>query len=126
MISYQISNKMANASFVAASLVVFIHISIHLENGNLTWWFYQVVESGIARISVPFFFLASGYWLAGKFNEHGWWINECKKRIKSLILPYFIWSCLYGLYSCLLMASVNIFRGRTGMFTCQEAMIGYV
>ena len=54
-----------------------------------------MLECGICAIAVPFFFTASGFFLAGHFGEDGWFGQESKKRIRTLALPYFIWSTLY-------------------------------
>ncbi len=43
---------------------------------------------------MPFFFVVSGFFFAAHFDERGWWARETKKRIRSLVVPFFIWSLL--------------------------------
>ena len=42
-------------------------------------------------IAVPYFFACSGYFLAGHYGDGQWWLNEVVKRIKSLLVPFYIW-----------------------------------
>ena len=46
---------------------------------------------GLGKIAVPFFFLASGYFLAGHLDEDGWYGRKVKKRVFSLVIPLLLW-----------------------------------
>src|SRR5690606_24616874 len=64
------------------------------------------ISNGIARIAVPIFFMISGYLFYkdvtnGKLNEFA---LKFKKRWRSLVIPYFIWS-LIGLLFYILLQS---------------------
>ena len=93
-----VSNKIKNMSIVCAMLVAFIHVGRPSIVGSSGWWFYQLTAEGVSRVSVPFFFICSGYFLSKHFTDAGWYPAEIKKRIKSLIVPYLCWSLIFYLY----------------------------
>lgn len=82
-------------SIVCAFLVTLIHCRPPFAFGSFAWWIKQMLEGGICTIAVPFFFLVSGFLLARHIGEKGWYLRENKKRLKSIVLPYFIWSTLF-------------------------------
>lgn len=88
-VSQELSHKMSGFGFFCAILIVFIHVyyNIKPEDGVL-WWTWICVAQGVSRIAVPFFFVASGFWLAGHVGEQGWWRREIVKRLSSLVLPF--------------------------------------
>ena len=51
---------------------------------------------------VPLFLFVSGYFYQGSAEEHP--IPYLKKKIRRLLMPYFIWNLLYGLFAWLLRA----------------------
>ncbi len=82
-------------SLLCAILVVSIHIEwTHDQSLSFGWFMYNAIAQGIARIAVPFFFVVSGFFLAQHFDEDGWWKCEVKKRIRSLAVPFFLWSLI--------------------------------
>lgn len=97
-ISNQLSNKFANMSFICMLLVVLIHCYIPSAKGSCFWWFTEIIgggawlTGGFVRCAVPWFFLLSGFLLAGHIAELGWWVAALKKRVMSLLVPYFFWS----------------------------------
>lgn len=93
-VSAETSQKIKNMSIVCALLVVMIHVSWASESVCFTWFINELVKEGIARIAVPFFFVVSGYFLAAHFDEEGWWSRETRKRIHSLVIPFFVWNIL--------------------------------
>lgn len=94
MISEETSQKIRNMSVVCAMLVVTIHIKWPNEQLCPTWFVYEFIRDGLAQIAVPFFFIVSGFFLAAHFNEPGWHARESKKRISSLLVPFFVWSVI--------------------------------
>lgn len=92
------SSKIRNMSIVCAMLVAFIHVGRPSVVGSSGWWIYQFTAEGISRIAVPFFFVCSGYFLAGHFSENGWYVSELRKRTTTLLLPYLIWSLFFYMF----------------------------
>ena len=87
-----LSNRIANLGFVAACLVV----GIHMAGGpvRIPW---------ICGCAVPIFFFISGFLLAGSCEQPGWYGNALRKRVKTLLVPYVIicgcwFPVLYGLH----------------------------
>ena len=100
------SNKIRNMGFVCALLVVSIHTGLERVDGSAHWWLRSLFDCGVARIAVPFFFIASGFFIAGKP-----WHVEVRKRIKSLVVPYLIFALAYAAWLWLVTASVNAANG---------------
>ena len=102
-ISQELSNKFANMSFVCACLVVLIHCYLPSPKGSAIWWFTETIgggarwTGGLVRIAVPFFFLASGFFLAGETDRPNWWREAVMKRIRTLIIPFFFWSAVLAM-----------------------------
>ncbi len=64
--------------------------------GGVQYFFSQI----IARTAVPLFFMFSGYLFFYKvetFDGATYW-TKIKKRIQTLLVPYFIWNLLYILF----------------------------
>ena len=93
-VSAEVSHKIKNMSIICALLVVMIHVYWYNGSFCLTWLINELVSQGVAKMAVPFFFVVSGYFLAAHFDEEGWWSRETKKRIHSLVIPFFVWSIL--------------------------------
>lgn len=92
-ISSELSQKIRNMSLVCSMLVVVIHVG--WGGATTPSQFMRVLlKDGLAQAAVPFFFALSGYLLAGHFNESGWYGREVRKRLGSLVLPFFLWSVL--------------------------------
>lgn len=70
----------ARLSFIGACLIVALHID--QASGFM---------APIYRAAVPLFFMMSGYWLVGHIEKKGWWKDALKKRVKTLLIPYFFW-----------------------------------
>ena len=92
LISREISNKLANMSFVCSLLVVFIHIG-HCPTtvGTLGWRLWYVMRYVLCTVAVPWFFLASGLLLALHADDSRWWKMALLKRGKTLVVPYWFW-----------------------------------
>lgn len=99
-------------SLVCAFFVICIHFPpLGGEVGSGAWWVGQFFNQGICCIAVPFFFIVSGYLLAGHCCEVNWWKRALSKRLRTIILPFFIWSILYAIYATLRLLLANIIEG---------------
>lgn len=90
----RLSVKMANMSFVCACLIVLFHATPAPDAGTAAWWFCHILgQQGLCSLAVPYFFFASGYFVVGGLGEDigSWWWHEVKKRVKSLVVPFYIW-----------------------------------
>ena len=112
MITNDTSQKITLGSLVCAAMVVAIHICGDVENGSLVWWWEQVGHYGVFLAAVPFFFVCSGFFLGRHCEESGWWPRECRKRVRSLLVPFLIWSVVYAAFVVGAVASANILHGR--------------
>ena len=93
------SRKLANAGLLCSAMVVALHTCGRIMDPRTEWelWlFQQFVPHGLCLIAVPFFFSCAGFLLAGHCEERGWYIRECKKRLRSLLIPYLLFSLLFA------------------------------
>ncbi len=112
-VSEKLSCKFKNMAIVCAILVVFIHMSLDdIKPGEVLWVFNMVIRHGIAPIGVPFFFLASGYFLAGHIGEEGWWKREVRKRVRTLLVPFILWNGIFLLYNVCLASVADLVAHR--------------
>lgn len=96
-ITSRMSLKFANMSIVAAVMVVFLHMGGDPAVGSLNWWPYVIIRQ-VCKMAVPFFFLASGFFLVGHIDQTNWYLDALRKRVRTLVIPYFIWSALWIAY----------------------------
>ena len=101
-----LSQKIKRISFLLIIMVVFLHsYNIDIKQGgkvlvfakDWNWFLQNFISNGLTRIAVPMFFLISGYlfFLDQKFGLNEIWL-KIKKRFKTLVVPYLIWT-LFGL-----------------------------
>lgn len=93
-----LSAKMANMAFVCAVLVIFMHVGSPTPVGSSPWFFIEPFHEILGDMAVPYFFMASGFFLAGHMEEPGWYPREMKKRLRTLFIPYILWSLLFAVY----------------------------
>lgn len=103
-ITIVLSKKIKIISFIIMVLVVFIH-SYNLgysgfqapnnRDLNFNHLVQNFISQGIARIAVPLFFCISGVFYFIKFElSLKIYLNNIKKRFKTLIIPYISWSII--------------------------------
>lgn len=111
-ISQSLSDKISSFSLLCAAMVVGIHVAEFQEHGTMMWWWSRIGHYGVFLIAVPFFFAVSGFFLAGHFKENGWWRRGCLKRVRSLLIPYVIWSSVAVIMTLGMVLGANILHGR--------------
>lgn len=110
-ITTELSQKIRNVGFVCACLVVAVHIS-HPTSGS-GQWLDMVLAGGLSKVAVPIFFAISGFLLAGKMTESGWWKREVLKRVRSLVVPFYCWSFIAFAVATVETVIVARFHGAT-------------
>jgi len=112
MISRSTSAKIANLGIVCAFLVVCIHVKWPTDAGRAADFVTDLLVHHVARYAVPFFFGVSGYLLAGRFGEPGWWRRAVRSRILTLGIPFAVWSGLFLLEMGCADVIANLLAGR--------------
>lgn len=92
------NQKIANLSFVCAVLVVAIHLSHGVAEG-WSWWYDSLFRYGLFRMSVPWFFLVSGYFLSRRIAPGKMYNGELSKRFRTLVIPFFAWCTIWALWT---------------------------
>ena len=107
------SSKIAAFGLVCAFLVVMIHVPQPVPSDPATpaWWLVRLTAGTLGRLGVPFYFVASGFFLARHFGEPSWWRRETAKRVKSLLVPFFLWLALWNAAEGILAALSNLRSG---------------
>lgn len=68
------------------------------RHGELLIYTFIKVITHMTEVAVPTFFLISGFLYFSNFNNLNDYITKIKKRINSIVVPYFLWSFLNWLY----------------------------
>lgn len=110
--SDDISHKISNMSFLCALLVVLLHIFPSNQASTTVQIVDKFISYGLGRIAVPFFFIASGYFIGHHVGDKGWWKFAILKRLKTLLIPYLMWNILFAilLLSAIVVADLNAGR----------------
>ena len=95
-ISEETSRRIRNLGFLCSLFVVALHNSWPTNGAGL--FFGRIFHLVLGPAAVPFFFAVSGFFLAGHFRDRCWWKQEIRKRIRSLVVPYFVWAILFLLF----------------------------
>ena len=92
------SSKIAGFGFVCAFLVVMLHVPqpVPVDSSTPVWWLFHLTAGTFGRLGVPFYFAASGFFLARHFGEQSWWRRETAKRVTSLLVPFLLWLSLWN------------------------------
>ena len=107
-ITQETSRRMAVMSFVCACMIVMIHCTPHPDCGTWQWWVANLLgANGLCRIAVPWFFVASGFFLAGRAGEPSWYSNAVRKRVRTLLVPFAIWAIIGLLFHWLMWYGIQ-------------------
>jgi hypothetical protein len=87
------SHAFASMSFFSACMIVGLH-SMSCDGGGFVAKMIFRVLGALFATAIPWFFFAAGFFLCGHYGEEGWWLKEIKKRIRTLLVPFWIWSAI--------------------------------
>ena len=98
-----ISQKLRFFTFLAVVLLGYVHgynlnetyllpFSIVKEPIGVTTFTEYFFANGLLRFRIPLLFIISGYLYASQDNRS--YADRTKKRVRTLLLPYFIWSAV--------------------------------
>lgn len=88
-INKDMSLRLSNLTLFATLLIQFMHLSY----SGVTVALPSYID--ITHLAVPLFFMISGYLVAAKADQDGWYSSLIKKRIKTLVVPYFALNTLF-------------------------------
>ena len=102
------SVRMRRMSLLATLMVVFLHsywMDVSESNdGSLVWWIQDIVSQGFCRSAVPYFFMVFAFWLFKDFWQINgcrrmlvWWLHNVATRLRTIVLPYVVWSFVSAL-----------------------------
>lgn len=97
LIDSELSSCFQRMGLVAAIMVVCLHMGSTDCMDSSGWWFFVIVKQ-ICKMAVPWFFFASGFFIVGHYGESGWYVKSLRSRVKSLLVPYVVWSVLFSIY----------------------------
>ena len=97
-----LSEKLVGVSFLTACCVVVLHSysNFLLGAGPATDWFLLFAGWTLPTFSVPIFFVISGYLFGVKSangTAAGWYGKSVRKRVRTLLVPYFLWCTVFAL-----------------------------
>ena len=100
MSEIQVARKNYNgidvAKFICSILVIAIHVDPFATSDNSTLQqLHFFLSQYIARIAVPFFFIAAGYFLFRKTSPDSFDLRPVRKYIGRIVRLYVLWSILY-------------------------------
>ena len=102
------SRVIANMGLIGALLIVLLHVKptpSSILGNTIVDFVYN--KSSFPGIAVPLFFGISGYLLAGHVGENGWWRKSVKKRLRTLIVPFYAWTLILLLVKTILLVSTH-------------------
>lgn len=90
------SNTISNMSFIGALLIVALH-TIPIPHSETEEMIIDLLfhKSGFLSATLLMFFGISGYLLVGHIEKQAWWFDAVKKRILSILVPFYIWTLMF-------------------------------
>jgi len=117
------SEKFSQLSFFAILCIIFFHgynidrpmagNSISFADSPATFFIQLFFSKGLAEIGLPLFFVKSGFFLFRSLQrfELKWeyWQYSMKKRMRTIVLPYLLWSAAWILFY-IIVQSIPFFQ----------------
>lgn len=115
--------------FVCAVLVVAIHSPFMWNTTSLAVGgsgSASFTSFGLTRIAVPFFFVFSGFFLARHLDTAGDWLKAVRRRVRTILVPFFIWTIIGILLLPVAIAILSdLFSGRPFGLSALQFLKGY-
>lgn len=100
-----ISNIISNLRFPLICLIVLMHcsmmgIGIHgnqiSEPSRVASYTLMLLKNGVNDVSVPLFFMISGFLFFANLNGMNWdnYKNKLGRRVSTLLIPYLVWNSI--------------------------------
>jgi len=100
--------KVDNVSFAAAVVIALFHAPAWcIARGGVMSELFLRLGDLMVGASLAFFFVFAGYFLAGRFDERGWYSAAVRKRVRTLVVPYAVWSAVFAGVVYLLLHSLS-------------------
>lgn len=98
-----LSDKIKVLSFIAIVLVLYIHSDFHdypheILGMKFNHYLQSAISEKIGRCAVPLFYMISGYLFFRKVNSLSNVLENMKKRVKSLLIPYVIAAIFFPIF----------------------------
>lgn len=121
-IDHRLSNKLSNMALLCSIFVVAMHSS-----GPRRILGMDLFAGGMALVAVPFFFLASGFFLAAHMRDDVPWLRlELQKRLKSLVIPFFLWNATWIAMMFTWTFAMNLVHGNMPFLDFDNVLINGV
>ncbi len=79
---------------LACTLVVLVHVNIHIRAGMETWWPGGFASAPIFALAVPAFFILAGYIAETASSANRTARSALPGRLRRLLIPFFTWNAL--------------------------------
>ena len=101
------SARFSKMGFLSAMCIVYLHTGCAADGEVVGSSLHRMIET-FCRVAIPWFFYAAGFFLAGRIGENGWYKKEVLKRVKTLLIPFWIWSGIICLFWVLIAVAIRL------------------
>ena len=85
----ELSSRFSKMGFLSALLIVYLHSGCAADREVVGATLHHII-SVFCRVAIPWFFYAAGFFLASHIGEDGWYKREVVKRVRTLLIPFWI------------------------------------
>ena len=98
VLDIELSRTFAKMGFVSAAMIVYLHTGSAVK-GESCWILHNILHS-VCSVAIPWFFFAAGFFLALRIGEQDWYLKAVVKRIRTLLVPFWIWGSIIFCFYC--------------------------
>jgi len=106
-IDEECSSRFAKMGFLSAVCIVYLHTGSAADGESVGSVLHYMIRT-FCRVAIPWFFYAAGFFLAGHIGENGWYKKEVLKRVRTLCIPFWIWSVIICLFWVLIAVAIRL------------------